>query len=134
LSSDALAVWLNRNAVRRIHVLGTKAFRQRLADDGFDVDCADPEYLVVGYDTELDYAKLTSACQLINRGVDILATHSDIFCPTESGPIPDIGAMLQMIQATTGRAPKKIFGKPDESMIQLLQERAAADLGRTLVV
>ncbi len=134
LSSDAMAAWLHRNAVRRIHVLGTQAFRQRLADDGFDVDSADPEYLVVGYDTELDYAKLASACRLINRGVDILATHSDIFCPTESGPIPDIGAMLQMIQATTGRSPKKVFGKPDESMVRLLQERAGLDLGRTLVV
>jgi HAD superfamily hydrolase (TIGR01450 family) len=134
LSSDAMVAWLHRHGVRRIHVLGTRSFRARLAAEGFEVGAADPEYVVVGYDTELDYAKLVAACRLINRGVDILATHMDTFCPTEAGPIPDIGAMLEMIRATTGRVPKKVFGKPDESMILLLQDRTGADPRRTLVV
>ena len=134
LSSDALAAWLHRNAVSKLYVLGTSAFKRRLADEGFDTEAEDPEYVVIGYDTELDYTKLVDACRLVNRGVDILATHSDLFCPTESGPIPDIGALLEMIRVTTGRTPKQVFGKPDESMILLLRQRAEVNLARTLVV
>ena len=134
LSSDALIAWLHRQGVQNLHVLGTEAFRRRLAEEGFNPSAEDPEYVVIGYDTELDYAKLVAACRLVNRGVDILATHSDLFCPTEAGPIPDIGALLEMIRITTGRSPKQVFGKPHESMILLLRQRAEVNLARTLVI
>lgn len=134
LSSDALAAWLREHGVRKLHVLGTRAFRGRLAAEGFEVESDDPEYVVVGYDTELDYGKLVAACRHIHRGVDILATHHDMFCPTEAGPIPDIGALLEMIRATTGQVPRKIFGKPDEAIILLLRQRTGIDPRRTLVI
>lgn len=134
LSTDALVDYLQAAGVEKLHVLGTRSFRARLAEAGFQVDAGEPEYVVVGYDTELDYRKLTAACRHINAGTDILATHGDIFCPSEHGPIPDIGAMLAMIEATTGKKPKKVFGKPSEEMVRPLIRRYGLDPARTLLV
>tara|TARA_R110002073_G_scaffold25832_3_gene85306 strand:- start:40422 stop:41876 length:1455 start_codon:yes stop_codon:yes gene_type:complete len=134
LSTDALIDYLLREKVENVHVLGTKSLKKTFIDNGFCIDSVTPEYVVIGYDTELNYQKLVVACQYINKGTDILATHCDIFCPTEIGPIPDIGALLEMIKQTTGRAPKKVFGKPSIEMILPLFANNKLDPARTLIV
>jgi HAD superfamily hydrolase (TIGR01450 family) len=120
LSTDSLVAFLEANQVKKIHVLGTDSLVETLSRFGFDTCSSSPEYVVIGYDTELTYEKLVSACGHINAGVDFLATHSDIFCPSELGPVPDVGAFLEMITATTGKKPTRVFGKPDISMLRTL--------------
>ncbi len=134
LSTDGLIDYLSRNRVSNIHVLGTKSLKKQFIDEGFNIDSSRPEYVVVGYDTELNYQKLITACKYINEGTDILATHPDIFCPSEVGPLPDIGALLEMLKMTTGKTPKKIFGKPSEEMIAPLIERFDIDPKKTVIV
>lgn len=134
LSTDALIEYMLKEKVEKLHVLGTTSFKKVLADEGFDVESADPEYVVIGYDTELDYKKLISACRFINAGTDILATHCDVFCPSENGPIPDIGALLEMIRLTTGKEPKRVFGKPSVDMIAPLIRKFSLDPATTVIV
>lgn len=74
--------------------------------------------VVLTYDTELTYAKLARACELLrNPDVAYYATHSDMVCPTEGGFIPDIGTFIGAIQEATGREPDKVFGKPSPNII-----------------
>jgi ribonucleotide monophosphatase NagD (HAD superfamily) len=74
--------------------------------------------VVVGYDTELTYAKLVTACRLINQGVDYVATHADNCCPSEFGPLPDAGALLKLLEVATGHAPAHVLGKPSPDMVR----------------
>lgn len=134
LSTDALVDYLLAEGVEKVHVLGTRSLQARLLAAGFQVDNGEPEYVVVGYDTELDYPKLVAACRHINAGTDILATHGDAFCPSEHGPIPDIGALLAMIKVATGKGPKKVFGKPSGEMVRPLIRQHGLDPARTLLV
>ena len=134
LSTDGLISHLAHERVDNIHVLGTNSLKKTLLDEGFQIDSAKPEYVVVGYDTELSYQKLITACKYINEGTDILATHCDVFCPSEHGPIPDIGATLEMIRLTTGKSPKKIFGKPASEMVEPLIKAFKLDPNKTLIV
>ncbi len=134
LSTDGLIDYLRRGKVENIHVLGTKAFKKALLDEGFRIDSDRPEYVVLGYDTELEYGKLSTVCRYINDGVDMLATHCDIFCPTEHGPVPDIGAVIEMLKATTGKVPVKVFGKPNAAMIEPLIREFMLDPKRTMIV
>lgn len=53
----------------------------------------DPAWVVLGFDTTLTYAKLARLCEFVRRGLPYIATHPDINCPTETGFIPDIGAV-----------------------------------------
>jgi HAD superfamily hydrolase (TIGR01450 family) len=134
LSTDGLVEYLKKEKVENIHVLGTNAFKKALLDEGFRIDSDKPEYVVLGYDTELTYQKLCTACRYLNEGVDMIATHCDNFCPTEHGPVPDIGSMIEMLRVTTGKSPVKVFGKPNAEMVEPLISAYSIDPKRTMIV
>jgi HAD superfamily hydrolase (TIGR01450 family) len=134
LSTDAVLNYLKSEKVRKVHILGTNSLKRTFLDTGFQIDSPDPEFVVVGYDTELDYKKLIVACTHINKGVDMIATHCDAFCPSEVGPIPDIGALLEMLKISTGKMPIKIFGKPESTMVQHVLSRDKLDPSQVLFV
>jgi HAD superfamily hydrolase (TIGR01450 family) len=117
LSSDAVIDYLLNKKIKQVYVLGTKSFKKIIAEKGIKVNSSSPEYVVVGYDTEMNYKKLVLACSYINKGVEIIATHRDVSCPSKFGPIPDIGSIIELLKKTTGKSPIKIFGKPDKLMV-----------------
>ena len=79
---------------------------------GVETDQDSPDYVLIAFDTELDYRKMTRLCDHVRRGLPYIATHPDFNCPTESGYIPDIGATIAYVKASTGREPDVIVGKP----------------------
>ena len=49
--------------------------------------------------------------------VDFVATHPDNCCPSERGPIPDIGGMMKFLEITNGMTPSHVFGKPSPTLL-----------------
>jgi len=117
LSTDGLLNFLKNKRIKSVYVVGTKALVNQIERCGIEVSMTSPEYVIIGYDTELTYEKLANANLLINMGIEMLATHCDIVCPTPHGSIPDVGAILKLLEITTGKTPKVTFGKPNASMI-----------------
>jgi len=74
--------------------------------------------VVLGFDTTLTYAKLERACRLLRGGAAFIATHPDLVCPTERGPVPDCGSMAALLTKATGVRPTFV-GKPSHLMVQL---------------
>lgn len=109
--------------VQKVYVLGTKSLKKIILDAGIDICSYEPDFVVVGYDTELSYSKLVNACRLINRGIDFIATHCDPVCPSEDGPIPDIGLLTEMLEKTTKRKVYKVFGKPSPDVIDIIIDK-----------
>ncbi|MEL7645361.1 MAG: HAD-IIA family hydrolase [Anaerolineaceae bacterium] len=101
-------------------LIGTRSLREDFRAAGVRLDARKPAVVVLGYDTELTYAKLVRLCAFVRQGLPYLATHPDVNCPTPDGPIPDIGAMVALVEKSTGRLPDKIFGKPDRNLIEQL--------------
>ena len=104
-------------AGKRAFLLGNDALRRELLALGVPVDDANPEYVLIGFDTTLTYDKLTRACDLVRAGFPYIATHPDFNCPTEQGFIPDIGAIIAFIEASAGRRPDVIVGKPNRGIV-----------------
>lgn len=134
LSTDATAHYLKLNNVEKIYVLGTQSLQSALSSVGFEITNNDPEFVVLGYDTELNYEKLVEACRLINAGVDFIATHNDPVCPSEHGPIPDIGLLTEMVEKTTSRKAFKVFGKPSPDMLNTLCAQNDIDKSDILMI
>lgn len=109
----------------RVFVVGTLALEKEFEAGGFRLDDAAPDYVVVGFDTGLTYAKLWRLCDLVRAGVPYIATHPDYNCPTDGGFMPDIGATLAYVRASTGRDPDLVVGKPN----RLIAEQAALRAG-----
>lgn len=97
---------------QRAYVLGNGMLRQELEGMGLQLQEDHPDYVILGYDTTLDYAKMTKVCDFIRAGLPYLATHPDKNCPTETGFAPDLGAIIAFVKASTQREPDVILGKP----------------------
>ncbi|MFW6136611.1 MAG: HAD-IIA family hydrolase [Candidatus Aminicenantaceae bacterium] len=117
LSTDGVLVFLKNKDVDNIFLLGTASMREMFQDAGIAAESEKPEYIVLGFDTELVYDKLKKAALWIQKGIPLLVSHPDLVCPTPEGPIPDAGSMLALLETATGKKAEKIFGKPNPEMI-----------------
>jgi HAD superfamily hydrolase (TIGR01450 family) len=90
---------------------------------GINPESSQPEYVILGYDTELTYDKLKEAALFLQNKVELIATHCDLVCPTPDGPLPDVGSMLALFEKATGKKPFRIFGKPNPEMIAHVLKR-----------
>ena len=108
---------------QKAFVLGNSFLLEELAEYGVLIDQEHPDYVIIGYDTTLDYAKMTAVCDFVRAGLPYVATHPDFNCPTETGFAPDIGAIIAFIEASTGRRPDLIIGKPYVGIVEAALER-----------
>ncbi|NLZ60864.1 MAG: HAD-IIA family hydrolase [Lentisphaerae bacterium] len=104
-----------------IYVLGTAKFRQFMQSEGF-IHCYEKaQALLVGFDTELDYRKLTEATRLVLKGLPLYASHPDPICP---GDLPDAGMLLEYFKAAKpGTIIQGIAGKPHRWIVELIENR-----------
>ena len=102
---------------KRAFLLGTDMLHNELQTVGIVIDNKNPDYVLIGYDTTLDYAKMTAVCDFVRAGLPYIATHPDFNCPTETGFAPDIGAIIAFIEASAGRKPDIIIGKPNQGIV-----------------
>lgn len=108
----------------RLYVAGTPSLEQELRGYGFILTDENPDYVVVGFDTTLTYEKLWKICDFVRLGVPYIATHPDFNCPvdTETGFMPDIGAIIAFVEAATGARPR-VIGKPNREIIQIAAQK-----------
>ena len=88
-----------------------------LEAEGIATRSEQPQYVVLGYDTETTYERLETASLHLHAGVPLMASHPDMVCPSPEGGLPDVGAFLALFKATTGIEPVHISGKPNPGMI-----------------
>ncbi len=119
---------------QRCFLLGNPALTEEMREMGLNLCCEDADYVLVGFDTTLDYAKMCRVCDYIRAGKPYVATHPDFNCPTETGFIPDMGAIMAFIEASTGRKANVILGKPYRGIVDEALARTGFSLGETAMV
>jgi 4-nitrophenyl phosphatase len=123
-SGEATAIYLNhRKPGASIFLAGTQALETEMQAHGFELVQEQPDFVVLGFDTTLTYLKLWKLCDFVRAGVPYIATHPDFNCPTENGYMPDIGAMIAFVEASTGRRPDVIIGKPNLPVVEAVVEK-----------
>ena len=134
-SGEATAAAMRRQFPgKRPFILGNSFLVEEFAEAGILAADTAPDYVVVGFDTTLDYAKMTMVCDLVRAGLPYIATHPDFNCPTETGFIPDIGAIMAFIEASTGRKADLIIGKPYGGIVDAALERTGLERGQLAMV
>lgn len=129
-SGEATALYLTTSTPhRRVFVLGTPSLERGLSDAGLTLTDQRVDAVVLGFDKTLTYAKLERACRLLLDGAAYVATHPDLVCPTEDGPIPDAGSMIALIAKATGRRPV-VVGKPQPRMVAMAMKKLGGGIQR----
>ncbi len=120
----------------KVFCMGTRSFVRELAGAGIRVTERvepDVDLILLGFDTELTFAKLWNACDLLRRDIPYIATHPDLVCPVSIGYVPDCGSVCQMLENATGRRPVFI-GKPEPTMIDIAREKFGYTREETVVI
>ena len=122
---------------KKIFVVGTASYVEDLRSCGLKVTTEvenDIALVVVAFDSELNYEKLSKACQIFfETDVPFYATNPDLRCPIDFGFIPDCGAICDMITATTDKKPIYL-GKPNEKVVELCLMDSGFSKEETIVV
>jgi glycerol 3-phosphatase-2 len=111
------------------YVIGRRGLREALADSGIRVVDGDPDrtdLVVVGWDREVDYARLRRASLLVQRGARLIASNADAAYPAPDGLWPGAGAILAAVVTTTGATPE-VVGKPASPMFESARRRLGVD-------
>ena len=119
---------------KKCYLLGNPMLREELLSMGMNLTEEDADYVLVAFDTTLDYQKMCVVCDYIREGKPNIATHPDYNCPTETGFIPDMGAIMAFIEASTGRKADVILGKPYRGIVDEALARTGFALGEMAMV
>jgi NagD protein len=116
-------------ASRRLYLIGTPSLADEFTGAGFEVVTdpqseAEPDLVIVGFDTALEYTRLCKAAWWIKRGKPFIATHPDRVCPTDLPTVlVDCGAVCACLESATGVEPTAVLGKPDPRMLTGILQR-----------
>ena len=134
LSTHDLLRWLESEGIDDTFLVGTQGMSEMLQARGIRTQSKAPQAVVLGYDTEITYQKLSDASMHLHSGVPLVASHPDLVCPSPVGGLPDVGAYLSLFETTTGVSPVKVCGKPNPSMILGVIEELGIDPKRCAMV
>ncbi len=134
-SGQATIDYLLRNYPdKKVYLLGNEMLREEFSQAGIQLEETNPDVVVTGFDTTLDYQKMCKVCDFVRAGLPYLSTHPDYNCPTETGFVPDVGAIHAFIQASAFRFPDRVIGKPNADMIDYLVERTGTGRERIAMI
>jgi len=134
-SGQAMTVYLNKHySGKSVFLLGNPVLAEEFAEAGITLVQDKPDVVVTAYDTTLDYRKMCMVCDYVRAGLPFLATHPDFNCPVENGYEPDIGAIHAFIEASTGRRPDRIIGKPYADIMDCALSQSGSTPEETVMV
>ena len=133
---------------KKVFVVGQEGIHQELEAHGvkWTNDCPnvggegdiDPSVgaVLVGFDANFNYVKLSQACTYLRYGnAELYASNDDSTFPTASGRLqPGTGCLVHYIEESSDCKAKQIFGKPHQTMMDVIVKSHKLDRKRTCMV
>lgn len=139
-SVNATIMYLNQHKQgAKIFLIGTESLKKELIDEGFDIvpinyRGPDVDYVLLGFDTELNYQKIVGGCYYISRGYNYIATNCDLRCPIKDNKyIPDCGSIAHLIADSTERMPQ-FLGKPERVIVDAVSRKWRVPISKIATV
>lgn len=104
---------------KSVYPVGTAPFIAELEKAGIPIS-EDADVVLLGFDTTLTYDKIWKANVLLETGREFITTHPDTVCPSDKGDMPDVGALMALLECSSGRTPSVICGKPYSPMAEIV--------------
>lgn len=103
---------IDTNLGKKVYIIGESGLKDGILEAGFELDEENPDYVVVGLDTQINYEKLTKATLAIRKGAHFIGTNPDKNLPTDKGFIPGAGSFIAFLETAT-KIKATIIGKPE---------------------
>ena len=120
---------------RVLAVAGEAVVEQLRAADVTFVDVpGDADVVVAGFDATFDYEDLTAGLRALRAGADLVGTDPDRWVPTDEGPIPGSGAIVNAVAGAAEVEPVAVLGKPSGETTDLALGRLGVPAAECLLV
>ncbi len=135
-SGYASVLWLSRRRPNSLtYILGEEGLAEEATKMGLRLATRSEalsglvDAVIVGLDRNLTYSKLNAAYKAITDGALFIASNKDPTFPLERGSrAPGAGAIVAALEASLGREPDFVAGKPNPWMVKIaLGERGSAN-------
>lgn len=139
-SASATAAFLRENYElegKTAYYIGGEGLREELEGtplrlvEGEEAERA--RFVVVGWDVNLTYGKLKTACLALHRGAEFIGTNPDATFPTPEGLWPGAGSIIAALEKAAGRQ-AVVVGKPNIYMMHYALHVLGAKADETLMV
>jgi 4-nitrophenyl phosphatase len=127
------------NYGKKVLAIGEEGLIEPLKQAGFRIiefdDPAKADFVVVGFDRQISYGKISRAQhEIIFNNARLIGTNYDLIVPIENGDVrPGGGIMVQAIESSTG-VKAVITGKPEPFFIHQLMKKYGASPEEILMV
>lgn len=123
-SALATADYLDQlaEARRKVYVVGEQGLKAALTEKGFILTNDQPDYVVVGLDSNVTYEKLAEAVLFIRNGATFIGTNADSNIPNQRGMLPGAGSLIKLVKYATQKTPIMI-GKPEKIIMEMALKR-----------
>lgn len=118
---------------RSVYIVGEDGLRTALLARGFHFDSSAPDYVIVGLDSQVTYAKLEEAVLLIRAGAKFIGTNADSNLPNERGMVPGAGSLVKLVEYATQQKPLMI-GKPEKIIMEMALQQVGLQTDQVVMV
>ena len=118
---------------RRVAVRGSQNLIDTVRLGGAVLTRHDPQDVLVGYDSKVDFGDIEFVCRAILGGARFLATNGDAVIYSNDGVSPEAGAILAAVKSIVGQTPV-LVGKPETTMIELALKDTKTEPNSAIVV
>lgn len=124
----------NHDSKISVYIIGQVGlWKEILERPEFIYDEQNPDYVIVGMDTDLTYQKVRVATRAIRAGAVFIGTNADLNLPLGDELIPGNGSQCAMIAAASGQNPMYI-GKPEAIIVDMALKRVGTKKEDVLIV
>lgn len=129
-SSEATSLFLQNGT---IYCIGEIGLTSVFTTPSYRFDSINPKYVIVGFDSRINYEKIKHATALIRSGSKFIATNPDKIIMNEEGIVPENGALIAAIEAASSIEPV-IIGKPSKIIFNIALEKLNSLSSETIMV
>lgn len=98
--------------------IGEIGLKQALLETGGVINETNPDYVIVGLDTDLTYTKIKKAVLAIRNGSTFIGTNADKNLPSEEGLVPGAGSVISFVESAVQK-PAFYIGKPEKIIVEM---------------
>jgi 4-nitrophenyl phosphatase len=122
---------------RKVYMVGESGLKKALQDKQFQItndnEDIQPDFVVVGLDTNTNYHKLEQAVLDIRAGARFVGTNGDSNLPNEKGMTPGAGSLVKLVEYATQKKPLMV-GKPQTTIMKMALQRCHLNVHDVLMV
>lgn len=119
-SGYAAALYAKKKGYSSVYIFGTDALEAEFFETGI-ISSDRADVVVIGYDMEFNYKKLTKALQVAFDAKALIACNREKNYPGENAMrMPGCGAMVAALEGSLGKTVDYVVGKPNPLLLDII--------------